>query len=127
MGRLARLRAAIDPAAKGRAARTFRAVNAGVVALGLAAVVLGTVPDLAAAHGTVLTVTAVLVSAAFALEYALRVRLLLGNGAERLPADAFGEPMLPEERGTAARLGQLASPLALVDLLAAAGVPVALL
>jgi voltage-gated potassium channel len=127
VGRLAALRAAMDPAAKGRAARAFRAANAGAVAVGLAAVVLGTVPDLAAAHGTVLTAMALLVSAAFALEYALRVRLLLAGGAERLPADAFGEPVLPEEEGTAARLGQLACPLALVDLLAAAGVPMALL
>ena len=127
LGRLASLRAAIDPAAKGRAARTFRAMNTGAVSLGLAAVVLGTVPDLAAAHGTVLTATALLVSAAFALEYALRLRLLLGSQAERPPVDAFGEPVLPEEEGAAAHLGQLASPLAIIDLVAAFGVPVALL
>ena len=127
LGRLASLRAAIDPAAKGRAARTFRAVNTGAVSLGLAAVVLGTVPDLAAAHATVLTAMALLVSAAFALEYALRLRLLLGSQAERPPVDAFGEPVLPEEEGAAAHLGQLASPLAIIDLVAAFGVPVALL
>ena len=127
LGRLASLRAAIDPAAKGRAARTFRAVNTGAVSLGLAAVVLGTVPDLAAAHATVLTAVALLVSAAFALEYALRLRLLLGSQAERPPVDAFGEPVLPEEEGAAAHLGQLASPLAIIDLVAAFGVPVALL
>jgi voltage-gated potassium channel len=127
LGRLASLRAAIDPSAKGRAARTFRALTAGAVALGLAAVVLGTVPDLAAAHATALTAATLLVSAAYALEYALRVSLLRGGGAERPPVDAFGEPVLPEERGTAARLGQLASPLALVDLVAAFGVPLALL
>jgi voltage-gated potassium channel len=128
-GMIARFRldldALLDPAAASPPARAFRAAQRAAIAIGLGALILGTLPDLAAAHEHLLTALALTVAGLFAIEYGLR----LGQASAE-PADV--EP--PTGRRTPRRAGlwiawlrRLSAPLALIDLGAAVAVPAALL
>lgn len=110
------LREALDTDARGPRARAFRAAQGIVVALAIAALVLGTLPEFAGGYDRALTVFALGLSLFFGLEYVARLFL-----AGRLGPD--DESNTPTRR----RLAWMASPLALVDLLAAVAVPTALI
>jgi voltage-gated potassium channel len=124
---LARVRldldALLDPAATSPPARAFRAIQRAAIAVGLGALILGTLPDLAAVHERLLTVLALVVAGLFAIEYGLR----LGQASSD-PVDVeAGRLALRRPRLWTARLRRLSAPLALVDLGAAVAVPAALL
>ncbi len=100
------------------ASGTARAVRTGLlvlVALGLAALVLGTMPGLSPAQDRALTLTMLAVSLIFIAEYGLRL------WAAQPPGPA--EPACPARSG---RRSFAASPLGLVDLVSGVALPLAL-
>ncbi len=128
---LARVRldldALLDPAATSPPARAFRAAQRAAIALGLGALILGTLPDLAGAHERLLTVLALVVAGLFAIEYGLRLSQASAEPADVEAGPATGRRAPRRPRPWAARLRRLSAPLALVDLGAAVAVPAALL
>jgi voltage-gated potassium channel len=129
-GLLARVRLdlVLDPAATSPPARAFRSAQRIAIAVGLGTLILGTVPELAAAHQQTLTALVLLIAGLFAIEYGLR----LCQAPAAAVADFEADP--PSGHGGLARwqpwiawLGRLSTPLALVDLAAWLAVPAALL
>jgi voltage-gated potassium channel len=122
-GLLARVRidldAVLDPAATSPPARAFRAAERIAIAIGLGALILGTVPALAAGHERALTAVVLVVAGLFALEYGLRLCQM------RLEPTEDGAPR--RRHLWSPWLRRLSAPLALVDLGAGLAVPAALL
>lgn len=110
-----RLGEALAPNARGPRARALRSVQVVVVVLAIAALMLGTLPDIAYGHDLALTVLALILSLLFGLEYV--ARLIVAIRASNAPDIAH-----PIRRS----LAWMVSPLALIDLLAAVAVPAAL-
>ena len=122
-GLLARVRLdldlVLDPAATSPPARAFRSAQRIAIAVGLCTLILGTVPELAAAHQQALTALALIIAGLFAIEYGLRLCQAPAGVAE-FEADHPRQPWI-------AWLRRLSAPLALVDLAAGLAVPAALL
>ena len=122
-GLLARVRLdldlVLDPAATSPPARAFRSAQRIAIAVGLCTLILGTVPELAAAHQQALTALALIIAGLFAIEYGLRLCQAPAGVAE-FEADHPRHPWI-------AWLRRLSAPLALVDLAAGLAVPAALL
>ena len=118
------LDAVLDPAATSPPARAFRSAQRIAIAVGLGTLILGTVPELAAAHQRALTVLVLIIAGLFAIEYGLRLCQV-----PAAPADLEADH--PSGRGGLASwhpwLRRLGTPLALVDLAAGLAVPAALL
>ncbi len=128
---LARVRldldALLDPAATGPPARAFRATQRAAIAVGLGALILGTLPDLAAAHERLLTALALVIAGLFAIEYGLRLGQASSQMAAAEAGPPAGRPAPLRQHLLTAWLRRLSAPLALVDLGAAIAVPAALL
>jgi voltage-gated potassium channel len=69
------MRITLEARGVGTAARVFRIAHGAALSVGLAAVVLGTVPSIVAAEGRVLDILAYAVLAFFTLEYAARIAI----------------------------------------------------
>ena len=121
------LDALLDPAAASPPARAFRAAQRVAIAVGLGALILGTLPDLAAAHERLLTALALIVAGLFAIEYGLRLCQASAEPADVEAGHAAGRRPRGDAGLWIAWLRRLSAPLALIDLGAAVAVPAALL
>ncbi len=109
---------AFGPRSHGWPARLYVTLEVLAIALGVGAVLLGTMPAFAGRYGGVLSGVALAVAVLFLADYVARWRL-----ASRAPASGeTGGPADPIARG----LHWAASPYAVIDLLAAVPVPIAL-
>ncbi len=117
------LHAVLSPASRSRPARLFRMALRTIVALGLLAVILGTMPAVEASSGASITVLTAAIAVLFALEYLVRLCLA--------PLEAGGAARFDTEPGARrqwrARTRWAASPLGLIDLAAAVPIPAALI
>jgi voltage-gated potassium channel len=130
-GLIARVRleldALLDPAATSPPARAFRGAQKLAIAVGLGALILGTVPELAAAHEQALTALALAIAGLFAIEYGLRLCQIRPDGDEAEAGPLPGRSGLGRRHLWSVWLRRLLAPLALVDLAAGLAVPAALL
>jgi voltage-gated potassium channel len=117
------LHAVLSPAGRSRSARLFRTTLRAIVALGLLAVILGTMPALEGSSGASITALTAAIALLFALEYLVRLC--------QAPLEAGGAARFETEPGArrrwSARTRWAASPLGLIDLAAAALIPAALI
>ncbi len=112
----------LSPAGRSRSSRLFRAALRTVVALGLIAVILGTMASVNASYGASITALSTTIALLFAAEYLVRLC--------QAPLEA-GTADRPEAETDArarwiARARWAASPLGLIDLAAALLIPAAL-
>ncbi len=130
-GLLARLRldldAVLDPEVTSPAARVFRAAERIAIAVGLGAMIVGTVPAIAAAHEQALSGLVLVIAGLFALEYGLRCGQARPDPAGVEADHPPGRPAAGRRHLRRAWLRRLCAPLALVDLAAGLAVPAALL
>ena len=120
-GRLWReIHGALDPGSVAWPARLFRRGQGVLLIAGLGAAILGTVPEIDAAYGLTLTVAALAVAACYAAEYAIRL------GQAPLESTSLAAGKDAPVRAGRLRMRWAASPLGLIDLIAAAPVPLAL-
>jgi len=120
-GRLWReIHGVLDPASDAWPARLFRKSQGIFLIVGLGAAILGTVPDIDTGYGLALTVAALAVVACYAAEYVLR---LWQAPLAPTTLDTSDGPPVGAGR---LRLRWAASPLGLIDLAAAAPLPLAL-
>ena len=130
-GLLARVRLdldlVLDPAATSPPARAFRSAQRIAIAVGLCTLILGTVPELAAAHQQALTALVLLIAGLFAIEYGLRLCQAPAAVPDIEADHPSGRSGLARWQPLTAWLRRLSTPLALVDLAAWLAVPAALL
>jgi voltage-gated potassium channel len=130
-GLIARVRlgldALLDATATSPPARAFRATQRIAITVGLGALVLGTVPELAAAHEQALTALVLVIASLFAIEYGLRLCQARPDPIELEAEHQPGRRALRRRQLWLAWLRRLCAPLALVDLAAGLAVPTALL
>lgn len=117
---------ALDRTTGGRASRLFRIGQRVVIILGLALVVIGTEPAVAARFDLALTAAVVAIALLFLMEYAARIWLSPYGGAAI--SEGTTENALDSGRSLAGaqRWHWLVSPLGLIDLAAAVAIPLAL-
>ena len=119
------LRATLDPTGGSTAARAIRRIEITAVFIGLADYIIGTEPQVARPYGSALTALTIVISALFAIEWAIRLWLapldvpafVIKDGMPH--NEALSSPML-------ARLRWLYSGFGIIDLLAWLAIPLAL-